>query len=168
MFTPFQRLGDTDNTTGTGLGLALSRGLTEAMGGQLIPEETPGGGLTMVIQLRTARAPGEPFDDHRDGDLVTTVRRRRRTADPPRIACDRRSTPRGADHAERVVERADGFRALLENLLSVQNSLVAQQQNDEMRSWTMALRLPVRARPDARHVAHDVRGVQASRLVVSR
>ena len=57
MFTPFQRLGDTDNTTGTGLGLALSRGLTEAMGGQLIPEDTPGGGLTMVIQLQRARTP---------------------------------------------------------------------------------------------------------------
>ena len=46
MFVPFQRLGDTDNTTGVGLGLALSRGLTEAMGGSLSAEETPGGGLT--------------------------------------------------------------------------------------------------------------------------
>jgi two-component system sensor histidine kinase KdpD len=61
MFTPFQRLGDTDNTTGTGLGLALSRGLTEAMGGELIAEDTPGGGLTMVIQLRRAQRPGEKF-----------------------------------------------------------------------------------------------------------
>ena len=51
VFLPFQRLGDTDNTTGIGLGLALSRGLTEAMGGTLEPEETPGGGLTMVISL---------------------------------------------------------------------------------------------------------------------
>ncbi len=59
MFTPFQRLGDTDNTTGTGLGLALSRGLTEAMGGELIPEETPGGGLTMIVQLRAAH-PAQP------------------------------------------------------------------------------------------------------------
>ncbi len=32
LFAPFQRLGDRDNTTGVGLGLALSRGLTEAMG----------------------------------------------------------------------------------------------------------------------------------------
>ena len=37
VFLPFQRLGDTDNTTGVGLGLALSRGLTEAMGGTLSP-----------------------------------------------------------------------------------------------------------------------------------
>ncbi len=51
MFVPFQRLGDTDNTTGVGLGLALSRGLTEAMGGTLDPEETPGGGLTMTLSL---------------------------------------------------------------------------------------------------------------------
>jgi two-component system, OmpR family, sensor histidine kinase KdpD len=57
MFVPFQRLGDTDNTTGVGLGLALSRGLTEAMGGTLTAEDTPGGGLTMTVSLPAA--PGE-------------------------------------------------------------------------------------------------------------
>ncbi|MGI5466644.1 ATP-binding protein [Streptomyces sp. CA-132043] len=51
LFEPFQRLGDTDNTTGLGLGLALSKGLTEAMNGTLHPEDTPGGGLTMVLSL---------------------------------------------------------------------------------------------------------------------
>lgn len=54
MFAPFQRLGDTDNTAGLGLGLALSKGFTEGMGGTLTPEDTPGGGLTMVIALRVA------------------------------------------------------------------------------------------------------------------
>jgi two-component system sensor histidine kinase KdpD len=57
VFVPFQRLGDTDNTTGVGLGLALSRGLTEAMGGTLDPEDTPGGGLTMAVSLPAAPAP---------------------------------------------------------------------------------------------------------------
>ncbi|HEY2127473.1 MAG TPA: sensor histidine kinase KdpD [Streptosporangiaceae bacterium] len=57
IFVPFQRLGDTDNTTGVGLGLALSRGLTEAMGGTLEPEETPGGGMTMTLSLPAVPAP---------------------------------------------------------------------------------------------------------------
>ena len=40
------------------------------------------------------------------------------------------------DHAIRIVERADSFRALLQNALTVQATLVGQQQNDEMRSLT--------------------------------
>ena len=58
VFLPFQRLGDTDNTTGVGLGLALSRGFAEAMGGTLVPEDTPGGGVTMVLSLRAASSHG--------------------------------------------------------------------------------------------------------------
>jgi two-component system sensor histidine kinase KdpD len=54
MFTPFQREGDEDTSTGVGLGLALSRGFAEAMDGSLEPHETPGGGLTMVVTLRAA------------------------------------------------------------------------------------------------------------------
>jgi two-component system sensor histidine kinase KdpD len=71
-FMPFQRLGETGSTTGVGLGLTLSRGLTEAMGGTLEPQETPGGGLTMAISLpaapRSARAyPGELGSREREG-----------------------------------------------------------------------------------------------------
>jgi two-component system, OmpR family, sensor histidine kinase KdpD len=60
MFVPFQRLGDTDNTTGVGLGLALARGLTEAMDGTLQAEDTPGGGLTMAVSLPVAAEVGIP------------------------------------------------------------------------------------------------------------
>jgi len=60
IFLPFQRLGDTDNTTGLGLGLALSKGFIEGMGGTLTPEDTPGGGLTMVIALPIAAASAGP------------------------------------------------------------------------------------------------------------
>jgi two-component system sensor histidine kinase KdpD len=50
VFVPFQRLGDS-STTGLGLGLALSRGLVEAMAGTLVLQETSGGGVTHVISL---------------------------------------------------------------------------------------------------------------------
>jgi two-component system sensor histidine kinase KdpD len=54
VFVPFQRLGDTDNSTGLGLGLALSKGFVEGMGGTIEAEDTPGGGLTMVVSLPSA------------------------------------------------------------------------------------------------------------------
>ena len=54
VFLPFQRLGDRGGHDGVGLGLALSRGLAEAMGGTLVPSATPGGGLTMILLLPAA------------------------------------------------------------------------------------------------------------------
>jgi two-component system sensor histidine kinase KdpD len=54
LFAPFQRLGDRDHN-GLGLGLSVARGFTEAMGGTLTAEDTPGGGLTVVISLPAAQ-----------------------------------------------------------------------------------------------------------------
>ncbi|MBT8159111.1 MULTISPECIES: ATP-binding protein [Arthrobacter] len=55
LFRPFQRLDDAasspDGRSGIGLGLAVAKGFTEAMGGTLMAEVTPGGGLTMVVTL---------------------------------------------------------------------------------------------------------------------
>jgi two-component system sensor histidine kinase KdpD len=65
MFEPFQRLGDASGTDtaggvarahGVGLGLAVARGFVSVMGGELEAEDTPGGGLTMVLTL--PEAPG--------------------------------------------------------------------------------------------------------------
>jgi K+-sensing histidine kinase KdpD len=63
LFTPFTRLdghgpgalGDR-GAVGLGLGLSVARGFTEAMGGSLVPLETPGGGLTMRLTLPAAVA----------------------------------------------------------------------------------------------------------------
>jgi two-component system sensor histidine kinase KdpD len=54
MFKPFQRLGDVPEGSGVGLGLAVARGLTEAVGASLDAEDTPGGGLTMVVSVPLA------------------------------------------------------------------------------------------------------------------
>jgi two-component system sensor histidine kinase KdpD len=51
VFQPFQRLGDTDNRPGVGLGLHIAKGFVDAMRGTIALEETAGGGLTAVIRL---------------------------------------------------------------------------------------------------------------------
>jgi two-component system, OmpR family, sensor histidine kinase KdpD len=51
IFEAFQRLGDHDNTTGVGLGMSVARGFVEAMGGTIQASDTPGGGLTVVVDL---------------------------------------------------------------------------------------------------------------------
>jgi two-component system sensor histidine kinase KdpD len=58
LFEPFQRLGDHDNTTGVGLGMSVARGFVEAMGGTIQAGDTPGGGLTVVVDLA---APPQPI-----------------------------------------------------------------------------------------------------------
>ncbi|WP_406270081.1 sensor histidine kinase KdpD [Actinacidiphila glaucinigra] len=54
IFEPFQRYGDAPRGNGVGLGLAVARGFADAMGATLQPEDTPGGGLTMVLTLPAA------------------------------------------------------------------------------------------------------------------
>ena len=80
MFRPFQRLDDAPRTSGIGLGLAVAKGFTDAMGGSLSAEATPGGGLTMVIRLPLST--GAPFETrHPQAPLETqsAVARRRHT-----------------------------------------------------------------------------------------
>ncbi|MFE5298082.1 DUF4118 domain-containing protein [Streptomyces sp. NPDC056632] len=60
IFEAFQRFGDAPRGSGVGLGLAVARGFVEAMGGTVSAEDTPGGGLTMVLTLRTAAGTAPP------------------------------------------------------------------------------------------------------------
>ena len=59
VFQSFQRLDDSarPNRTGVGLGLAVARGFTVAMGCRLYIEDTPGGGATMVVAIPAAEVP---------------------------------------------------------------------------------------------------------------
>lgn len=90
-FMPFRRLGDTSKTTGVGLGLAVSRGLTDATGGAVEPEETPGGGLTMVVSLPAATQAGRGAGAYQRSDGRGDVC----------LTCSgTRSHSRAADHGE--------------------------------------------------------------------
>jgi PAS domain S-box-containing protein len=60
LFVPFARLGaDRSDVEGTGLGLALSQRLTEAMGGRLAVESRVGEGSTFAVELRVVDSPLE-------------------------------------------------------------------------------------------------------------
>jgi signal transduction histidine kinase len=60
VFEPFDRLGaDLRGVEGTGVGLSLSRQLTERMGGRLDLESVPGKGSTFFVELDTAFSEGD-------------------------------------------------------------------------------------------------------------
>lgn len=91
IFAPFQRHGDAPRGAGVGLGLAVARGFAEAMDGTLAAEDTPGGGLTMVLTLRAAARDGTPARATVDGEART-------------LAADA-DTGAGADTVERDHDR---------------------------------------------------------------
>jgi signal transduction histidine kinase/CheY-like chemotaxis protein len=63
LFTPFERLGAEQTTVeGTGIGLALSRRLAEAMGGTLDVDTTPGQGSTFWLTLPVVEAPVDRYE----------------------------------------------------------------------------------------------------------
>ncbi|MDF2440981.1 MAG: hypothetical protein JWN98_1965, partial [Abditibacteriota bacterium] len=72
LFAPFERLGaDAGNVEGTGLGLALSRRLTEAMNGTLEVQSTLGDGTAFIVNLPQANSQLPQFSASSSSGTVT-------------------------------------------------------------------------------------------------
>jgi CheY-like chemotaxis protein len=78
LFTPFERLGaDGTDIEGTGLGLALSQQLVEAMGGTLQVDWTPGRGATFWFELEPCAAPASAAEFAAETAAASASRMRR-------------------------------------------------------------------------------------------
>ncbi len=77
LFHPFERLDAArSGVEGTGLGLALSRSIVDAMGGRVTVESEPGAGSTFGVDLVEADAPedqAEAFPGYVNADGLVTV-----------------------------------------------------------------------------------------------
>jgi PAS domain S-box-containing protein len=70
LFTPFERLGvESSGEEGTGMGLALSKRLIDAMGGRIGCESEEGQGTTFWVELPITEAPIERFEREDEGAL---------------------------------------------------------------------------------------------------
>jgi CheY-like chemotaxis protein len=74
LFTPFDRLGaDASGIEGTGIGLALSKRLTELMGGTLWAQSTLGQGTTFIVDLAIGRDPAAGYDETDLGQTASAL-----------------------------------------------------------------------------------------------
>ncbi|MEY2522079.1 MAG: two-component system, OmpR family, sensor histidine kinase KdpD, partial [Ilumatobacteraceae bacterium] len=59
VMAPFQQLGDDRSADGVGLGMSIAQGFVQAMHGRLELDDTPGGGLTVIIAIPLVEPAGQ-------------------------------------------------------------------------------------------------------------
>jgi PAS domain S-box-containing protein len=104
LFVPFERLGNEQRgIEGTGLGLPLSKRLTEAMGGTMDVASTVGQGSTFSIELPLAESPAEP--DQAPPPDASSVQHQPEHQRPPLTVLYIEDNPSNLELVDRIVHR---------------------------------------------------------------
>ena len=128
LFMPFDRLGaEQSEVQGTGLGLALSQGLMEAMGGTLTAHSTEGEGTTFTLELAVA---GEPVDADDDAPPELAGQPPDAVAGPRHTILYVEDNPSNLRLVERVLARQGGMDLLTASEGEIVPELVRQRRPD--------------------------------------
>jgi CheY-like chemotaxis protein len=126
LFLPFDRLGaEQTDVQGTGLGLALSQGLMEAMGGTLTATSAEGQGTTFTLDLALSDRPADE-DDQPPPELPALDP----VAGPEHTILYVEDNPSNLRLVERVLARRGGVRLLTAPEGEIVQELVRQQRPD--------------------------------------
>ena len=125
LFTPFERLDGATGVEGTGLGLALSRSLVEAMGGTLTVASTPGEGSTFTVELRRGEPAAVADASREDGQVIAT-----RTYDGDRSVLYIEDTVANIRLVEEILTSRPSVRLLPAGMGSLGLELAAEHRPD--------------------------------------
>jgi len=110
LFQPFNRLGqETGGVAGTGIGLVVTKRLTEMMGGVLGVESTPGSGSVFWCELTVAQAPELEVQN---GEADVFVRPQSLAAASPRTLLYVEDNPANMELVEQLVARCPDIRMM--------------------------------------------------------
>jgi PAS domain S-box-containing protein len=128
LFTPFDRLGaEQTDIQGTGMGLALSKRLTEAMGGTLTAHSVQGKGSTFTVELAQAE---DPLERYQRQAPPRSIPRQDPSAGPERTVLYVEDNPSNLRLVERVLGERGGVRLVTATRGDAVQGLVRQHLPD--------------------------------------
>jgi PAS domain S-box-containing protein len=110
LFQPFNRLGqEAGGVAGTGIGLIVTKRLTEMMGGVLGVESTPGAGSVFWCELNSTAAPQLEIQS---GEAKAFVRPQLQAGTPPRTLLYVEDNPANMELVEQLIARCPDIRMM--------------------------------------------------------